>query len=291
MSTATRLALIWALAMSTEGVVPQSTFRSSVNTVPVFVTAVRSNGALVGDLAADDFEVRDNGVKQFVNVFESGQQAITIAILMDESASMRAIQSTTTSAAAAFIRELGPADRATVGVFSRSVRIHGDLTSEHDRLNAWLAVRSPVMAGTALWDAVNAGMSALEGETRRRVVLVLTDGDDNSSEVDPREVVMHATRDGVMVYAVSIRSSDSRPSRPLRDLSVATGGAFIDLQNHESLVTVFRRVADELHNQYLLGFSPSSLDGRTHSLTVKAKRRGVSVRARSSYYADAGGSF
>jgi Ca-activated chloride channel family protein len=261
----------------------QAAFRSSNDTVPIFATALR-NGRAVIDLRPKEFEIRDNGVLQFMNVFEAGRQPITIAIMIDDSASMRALQPITTAAAQAFVDALEPGDRATIGEFSRSVRIHGALTDDRDLLKSWLDRRSPVMAGTALWDALNAGMVALRGEARRRVVLVLTDGGDNGSAADSAVVVGDAVREGVMVYAISLRSSDDKPSRTLRECAEATGGAFLELRNRDSLVATFRRVAEELHHQYLLGFSPAALDGTTHALRVRVKRRGISIRARSSYF-------
>ncbi len=263
----------------------QATFRAGVNTVAVYVTVVSENGALVPDLSAKDFEIRDDGKQRAITSFEAGSLPITIVVLLDDSPSMRASQPTTQAAAAAFVRRLTAQDRATVGVFSRTVRLEGELTNDQDELLARLRVSSPLMAGTALWDAVNAGMSALGDEGGRRVVLVLTDGDDNSSERDASAIATEAAREGVMIYAIGIRGAERRLSKGLRDLARETGGWFLELKAGDNLTSAFQRVADELHNQYLIGFSLGTLDGKVHRLEVKVKRSGVTAQARKNYVA------
>jgi Ca-activated chloride channel family protein len=154
---------------------------------------------------------------------------------------------------------------------------------------ARLDTESPLVAGTAVWDSINAGLAVLEEERGRRVVLVLTDGDDNSSEVDAAALASRARRDGIMVYAIGIRGGDGRLSKGLRELALQTGGSFVELKGGDNLRAALQRVADELHNQYLLGFSLDALDGREHRLEVRAKRRGVTVRARRNYVASPAG--
>jgi VWFA-related protein len=141
------------------------------------------------------------------------------------------------------------------------------------------------MAGTALWDAINAGVSALEEEGGRRVVLLMTDGDDNSSQADASTIAIRATGEGVMIYAVGIRGAEQRLSKGLKDMTLETGGWFFELKPSDNLVSTFQRVADELRNQYLLGFSPAVFDGKVHRLEVKVKRNGLTARARRSYVA------
>jgi Ca-activated chloride channel homolog len=267
----------------------QATFSASVNTVATYATVFDVNGSFVPRLSAKDFEIKDDGKTRPVTLFGAGSLPITIVVLFDDSASMRESRPSTKVATTAFIERLGPNDRATVGIFSRSVRILGGLTSDRAELLKRLDVEAPLVAGTAIWDGINAAMSVLEEERGRRVVLVVTDGDDNSSEVDPRELASRAARDGVMIYAVGIRGGDGRMSKGLRDLAAQTGGAFLELRARDNLRSAFQRVVDELRNQYVLGFSLEVLDGREHRLEVKSKRYGVTVRARRSYVASPAG--
>ena len=263
----------------------QATFTAGVNTVGTYVSVVSNERAPLPRLSATDFEIRDDGKLRPVTLFEAGTLPITIVILLDDSPSMRASQPSARSAAAALVRRLTPQDRATVGIFSRSVRLEGELTSDQEQLLSRLQVPSPLMAGTALWDAIFAGIAAVEDESGRRVVLVLSDGDDNSSEIAASVVAARATSEGVMVYGIGIHGEQGRLRKDIRHLTRDTGGSFVELKGTDSLATAFQRVADELHSQYLLGFSLDHLDGKLHRLEVTVKRRGLTARTRRSYVA------
>lgn len=271
-----------ALARAASG---QATFSTGITTVAIYATVVGEGGALEPGLSVKDFEVRDDGKLRTITQFESGSLPITMVVLLDDSPSLRASQPVTRAAATALIQRLKPGDRAMIGVFSRTVSLNGNLTGNHDELLEQLQSSLPLMAGTALWDAVNAGVSALEEEGGRRVVLLLTDGDDNSSQADASTIATRATREGIMIYAVGIRGAEQRLSKGLKDLALETGGWFFELKPSDNLVSTFQRVADELRNQYLLGFSPAVFDGKAHRLEVKVKRRGLTARARRSYLA------
>jgi Ca-activated chloride channel family protein len=276
---------VFACLAVTRTVGGQATFSSGTNPVAIYVTVVGEGGALQSGLSAKDFDVRDDGELLTITQFESGSLPITMAVLLDDSPSLRASQPVTQAAATALIRRLKPGDRALIGVFSRTVRLNGNLTGSQDELLEQLHSSLPLMAGTALWDAVNAGVSALEEEHGRRIVLLLTDGDDNSSQADASVIAANATREGVMIYAIGIRGADQRLSKGLKDLALETGGWFFELKRSDNLLSTFQRVADELRNQYLLGFSPAVLDGKVHRLDVNVKRRGLTARARRSYVA------
>lgn len=263
----------------------QSRFSSTADTVAVYATVVDNNGRLVPGLTAEDFEVYDDGKPQKISQFEAGSVPITIAVMLDDSPSLQEVRGTIAAAGEALIRALKPGDRATVGLFSRTVRIEGHLTGDHDELLARLQTSLPPMAGTALWDALSAGLSVVEDEPGRRVVLLMTDGDDNSSDVDPSIVTERVLRGGVMLYAVGIQSKEGRLNKGVASLAAVTGGWSLELKGAQNLPETFKRVADELRSHYLLGFNPTSADGRRHRLDVKVRGRGLSVRTRQNYFA------
>jgi len=133
-------------------------------------------------------------------------------------------------------------------------------------------------------------MSALAGQTGRRVVLICTDGeDDRSQRVDFDDVLTRAQNEGFMVYAIGLESEilnrRTRPDRNLRRLAAETGGGHFVLRDSADLNSTFTRVADELHRQYVMGFAPAELDGTIHKLEVRVKVPGMTVRARQSYLA------
>jgi Ca-activated chloride channel family protein len=146
-----------------------------------------------------------------------------------------------------------------------------------------------------LWDAVGMSLDELKGIDGRRVVLVFTDGDDTESKTSLGNVIDHARADEVMIYAIGLESSyfngqrmvKSKPDRGLRKLADETGGGYFELEKTADLAPTFTRVAQELHSQYVIGFTPTQLDGRVHKLAVKMKQAGMTARARRSYVANA----
>jgi Ca-activated chloride channel family protein len=266
---------------------PQSTFRSGVSTVEVYATVTDRTGQLMPDLTQDDFEIREDGKVQPLTIFQAGFQAITIAIMVDESPSLFAVAGRTRDAVSEFASRLRISDRAIVGTFSHIVRLDGRLTSNRRELVLRLDEPSPEFpAGTALWDGIDAAARTLERERGRCVILVLTDAVDNCSEIDPADVRTHIERAGIMVYGVGVKGADGLPARELSDLAKLSGGWYFELKPNDDIAATFGRVADELHRQYLLGFSPTKSDGKAHQIEVRVRARGAVVRARTSYTAD-----
>jgi VWFA-related protein len=260
-------------------------FRTGVNTVPIYATVTDSRGALVADLSAQDFEVEDDGRRRPITLFESDVQSMTIAILLDRSPSVVDLAQRLNTAVTELVRRLLPADRACLGTFSHVVTLNPSLTSEHGALLRHLGDDAPFPAGTALWDAVEAGRAAVAGEGGRRVVLIFTDAADNSSRSDIDAVRMALEKDGVMTYAVGVRGREGIETRELTAIARATGGWYFELKPADDVAGSMQRIADELHRQYSIGFTPSALDDRMHRIVVKVKRAGFTVRARREYFA------
>jgi VWFA-related protein len=136
-------------------------------------------------------------------------------------------------------------------------------------------------------------MAALANEVDRRVVLIFTDGEDETSQrMNFGRVISRAQVEDFMIYAIGLQSHipalrrTTRPDRNLRPLAEQTGGGYFELTRAADLGSTFTRVADELHRQYVLGFAAEQLDGQLHKLDVRVKIPGMSVRARKSYLAD-----
>jgi VWFA-related protein len=145
-----------------------------------------------------------------------------------------------------------------------------------------------------LWDAVDASLEELKGLEGRRVILVFTDGDDTGSRSSSLgKVIERARADEVMIYAIGLESNyfngqqmvRSKPDGGLRKVAEETGGGYFELQKTSDLAPTFTKVAQELHSQYVIGFTPLQLDNRVHKLMVKMKQPGMTARARRSYLA------
>lgn len=268
------------------------TFSAGTQIVTLPSTVTDGENRIVLNLTKDDFEVLEDNRQQPVTFFETTILPIRVVVLLDTSASMGGTVRLLRTAAREFVTRLLPGDVCRVGAFNDRVQFGGDFTSDRNRLAQDIDTLD-VGDATRLYDALAAGLDALEGGAGRRVILVLTDGADTESRTAIRSVVGRARGDGVMVYAIGIertrfsgtRPVVSAPDRGLKNLTEETGGGYFALRQTTDLGTTFARIADELHSQYLIGFSPERLDGRPHALAVKVKRPGLTVRGRRSYVA------
>jgi VWFA-related protein len=263
----------------------QQAFRSDVRTVPVYATVVDGAGNVVTGLTANDFKITDNGRTAPVTVFVNDIQSVSVAVLLDTSPSVMAEFDRAQSAVIELAKRLLPDDHATVGVFSHVVTLDPELTSSTSTLIQRLGASAPFPAGTAIWDALDAGRAAVTMQSGRRVVLIVTDADDNCSRLEADIARSRLEREGVAVYGLGVRGRDGLQSGELGALVRLTGGGYMELRPADSAATVMGRIADELHQQYLLGFTPATLDDKLHRLSVKTTKPGVSVRARGSYLA------
>jgi len=262
-------------------------FRAGVNTVPIYATVTDARGVLIPNLGMSDFQIDDDGRRQAITFFKSGIQPMTIAVLLDSSPSLFDVALRLRKAVAEFVGHLRPDDRACLGTFSHVVTLNPALTGDHDVLLRRLGDDAPYPAGTALWDAIEAGRAAVSAEGGRRVVLVVTDASDNSSVADIDALRTRVEREGVMVYGVGVRGLEGLQTRELSAIARSTGGRYFELKSTDDVAAAMLRVADELHQQYVLGFSPRTLDDRVHRIDVKIARPGFTVRAQRSYFASA----
>ena len=293
-------------------------FQSRSDIVEVFATATGRNGAGVHDLRGDEFELLVDGKPREIAVFSALVQPLSVAIVLDHSGSTQREFPRILQAAGAFVGRLFKEDRARVGTLAWDCL---PFTSDRTTIVDGLQTLMPKDPGSPVWSAANRAMSALAAEPGRRVILLLSDGVDNQSEmlnlraqaarppnsdthgcvradttklVELPEVIDRTERDSVMVYAVVVPDVDLGTQPPiiqrkgpasLAKLTKRSGGSVHQLTDYSQLEAAFKVIADELHLQYLLGFEPGTFDGKSHDITVRVKRPGVSIRARQSYIA------
>ncbi len=301
----------------------QPTFRTGTRTVEIYATVTGQDGRLVPDLTRDDFEILDNGRPQPITVFANTVQPITVVMMLDRSGSVVQDFGLVAAGAERFVDELLPIDQAKIGSFSNRIQVDPrEFTTDHDTLLGILRTQLQEPGPTPLWNAVNVGMTDLLHVEGRRVVLVFTDGMDSPGGMGGlnqslRDVMRRAQEEDMMVYAIGLigrapaRSGgfrggfrypgggfggrrggggrrgfkEQKPDPGLAKLAAESGGGYFELQSTADLKATFARVADELHHQYALGFTPQKLDGKTHKLEVLVKRPGATARARKSYVA------
>jgi VWFA-related protein len=210
-------------------------FRAGIDTVSIYATVVDDAGRLVPGLTREDFEVFDNGVRQDVTIFEDIVQPVTIVVMIDRSSSVEKLFGVVQEAAAAFVANLLPADRARIGSFSGRVQIDPPaFTSDKRELNVILNTRLQDAGPTPLWNATVAAIGAVSAEPGRRVVLIFTDGHDSSSPLATNatfgDVRGRVESDDVMLYAIGLAikcapaPAAAAGSAPVAD---GTGGAWL----------------------------------------------------------------
>lgn len=273
----------------------QQKFKVSTNTVALYVTVTDESKRLVPELIQEDFDVYDNGKLQVITSFDNHPLPITVTVMLDTSGSMTASLDLVKRAAEQFLIRLLPDDMGMVGAFNDKIEFHpADFTGNRDEL---VGLLKDLDFGypTRLFDAVDESISKLNGIEGRKVVLVFTDGEDTASKLGAGKVTDRARAEDVMIYSIGLeneyfngqRRVRSSPDRGLKNLSEETGGGFFLLKRTDELGSTFTRVAEELHSQYVLGFSPAVLDGKVHKLEVRLKKPGMTARARKSYLATA----
>ena len=279
----------------------------------VFATVTDRDGRIATMLKQEDFELRDDGKPQPITQFDNTPQPIRLIVMLDVSGSMEGNAPLLRAAGSQLFGRLLKDDVARVGSFGKEVTISPSFTNDPRELNAALPVMIAPDAPTPLWRAIDQAMGAFGGEDdRRKVILVLSDGKDSgptsfrerpSSQAD---VIDRARREDVMIYAVGMRSRSRNPPMPagglgpggLQAMLVAdlpdpglarvaeeTGGGYIEIRFGQDLGAAFTGVADELHTQYLLAFTPPKRDGKLHEVSVRVTQGGLKTRAKKNYVA------
>ena len=268
------------------------TFKSGTKIVPIYATVVDSTNRLAPDLTKEDFEILDNNQPQPIAVFDNQIQPITVIVMIDTSGSMTNSIEFVKKGAEQFLLRLLPQDKGRVGAFNDKIEFSAGFTSNRDSL---VAALKDLDFGypTRLNDAIDACLDELRGMDGRRVVLLLTDGDDTGSRASAGKVLDRAREEDVMVYGIGLQSEyfngqyrvRTSPDRNLRKWADETGGGYFRLEKTDVLSSTFTRIAQELHSQYVIGFTPPTLDGKVHKLTVRVKRPCMRARARTTYVA------
>jgi Ca-activated chloride channel family protein len=278
----------------------QPTFRSAVDRVSVAAVVRDKRGRFARNLRKEDFVVVEAGTRREILEFHADEHSsVRVALLFDVSGSMRMATRLENARQAArhvlAAMKLG-ADEAAVFSFDMNLQSLQPFTADAGAIETALAKVQPY-GQTSLYDAIaNTSRRVAErgpGDTRRRAVVVFTDGMDTSSELKPEQVSAIASEIDVPVYVITVVSQVDRdpetvdaPDGPLRTLARWTGGDLFVTSSpaHESVAA--RRIVDELRHQYVLAFNASPAKG-WQPLEVRTKDRDLTVRARSGYAAGA----
>jgi Ca-activated chloride channel family protein len=274
-------------------------FRSAVDLVTLHVTVTDRAGNYLNDVDKHEFIVFENGRRQDLVLFQETGLPLAMTLVLDTSSSVRHAFSEVQDMAVSFLRQLLPDDVASVMSFGDTVRVLHTFT--RDRVALETAVRhAKAIGGTALYDALYIALKELNTPQiddrdvpRRRVAMVLSDGDDTSSLVDFNDLVELAARSDVAVYAIRMGSTNPGSNQQnearfvLRRLANQTGGRAFFSMNLNELRRALLDVRMELSRQYALAYVSSDPrnDGLFRSLSVEVTRTGARARTRRGYIA------
>jgi VWFA-related protein len=281
-----RLAVLLSVTCATlaaPGAASAQTFSSRIEAVRVDVL-VTDGGRVVEGLDRDDFEVRDSGVVQDVELVSFEHIPLNVVLGFDVSASVSGERLEHLQGAGhTLLRQLTDRDRAALVTFSHLVQLREGLTADLERVDAALAaVRGE--GDTSLVDGSYAAMTVTGTDAGRSLLILFSDGLDTASWLSPDAVLESARRADVVVYGVAVRGG--RGTEFLEKLTEATGGDVLDVESTRDLSGTFVRILDEFRRRYLLSFTPRGVASTGwHRLEVRVKGRRVNVRARAGYQA------
>jgi VWFA-related protein len=288
----------WLGAQQPEGEV--AVFRADTRLVVLPATVVDKNGHLVTNLPQKSFKVLESGVEQQIRVFKREDVPVSMGIIIDNSGSMRDKRQKVEGSAMTLVKASNPADEVFIVNFNDEAFLDRDFTSNTKDLEEGLT-KIDSRGGTAMRDAVLMSIDHVKQKAKRdkKVLLVITDGDDNSSANSLEKLVREAQQSEVLVYAIGLLTEEAqreakRARRALDNLTEATGGQSYYPKELGEVDKIAQKVAHEIRNQYVIGYSPSNpaLDGSFRQIKVTATGPNrPTVRTRSGYYAtrEAGG--
>jgi VWFA-related protein len=292
-----RLAAIGAIACAGLPLCAQApSFKSETRLVVLRATVQNRHGTEVTDLDQRAFTVYENGKRQPITLFGRDDIPVSIAILIDNSGSIRPLRSRVERAALDFAQASNPMDEVCVINFADKPHLDVPLTSSPAALAAGIA-RVDSIGGTALRDAVAMAESYLHDHAARdrRVLLVVTDGRDNASDTTEKAVAAQAHQLDTAVYGIGLFAlSDSSQAkdgrRELEALTQPTGGV---AQYPETLAEIDQAAIDlarQIRRQYTIAYAPTNqaLDGTYRRIRVDARgSEPLTVRTRDGYIASA----
>jgi|HubBroStandDraft_1064217.scaffolds.fasta_scaffold16275_4 Ca-activated chloride channel family protein len=270
-------------------------FRKQVEEVVLHATVVDDKQHIVTSLDKGDFSVFEDGHPQTITSFRHEDIPVAMCIVVDNSGSMREKRQKVNIAALDLVTSSNPNDEVCIVNFNDDFYLDQEFTANVKKLKEGLD-KSETRGGTALYDAVTATAKHLKTDAKleKKVIFVVTDGDDNESGETLEEAVRRLQGDGgPTVYAIGILEKDEHPKhakRALQIMSERTGGIAFFPQTLDEVDAISRTVAHDIRSQYTIGYKPTTpkTQGGYRQVKVDARshnRSKLTVRTKSGYYA------
>jgi Ca-activated chloride channel family protein len=292
------LAVCGATVLAAQG----QRIRSGVELVSLNVTVTDGAGKYATDLSQEEFEIYEDGAKQHPTFFSRTQQPISLALLLDTSASMDERMGIAQEAAIGFAKQLHKDDQAEVIDFDSQVRVLSPFTNDAAALEKAIRQTTP-NGSTSLYNAIYISLKELKkvkatssSEIRRQAIVLLSDGDDTSSLIEFDQVLDLAKRSETVIYAIGLRQGEiarrefKEAEFVLKQLANETGGRAYFPTDARELPKIYQAIWDELSSQYALAYSSSNpkRDGAWRRIQVRLLRPNLTARTKQGYYGPTG---
>ena len=272
-------------------------FRKDVDEVLLHATVIDDKQHIVTTLDRGAFTVFEDGKPQNIISFHHVDIPVAMGIVIDNSGSMREKRGKVNQAALNLVRSSNPKDEVFVVNFNDEYYLDQDFTNDLLKLKEALE-KIDARGGTALYDAVVASAEHLKrfAHLEKKVLFVVTDGEDNASNETLEQAVKHLQEEnGPSVYAIGILGDEEHPKRARKALEIIaqhTGGIAFFPKTLDEVDAISRTVASDIRNQYAIGYKPTNPrgNGGFRQIRVEAKAKGhgkMMVRTKSGYYAGA----
>ena len=271
-------------------------FKAQSDLVVLHVNVFDGRSDAVPNLPEDAFQVVEDGTPQAITFFSNEDVPVAVGLIVDNSGSMITRRSMVVAGTKTFAESSHPEDELFAIVFNENVRRGLPATVSFTKTRSQIEVavtRFPPGGKTALHDAVIDGLEHLqEASHQKRVLVVLSDGEDNASVHSDEVMLERAARSDALIYTVSTAELMSNVGKPglLKKLARTTGGVAYSPNNERAVVDAFREIAGNIRRGYSIGYVPTntSRDGRFRRVKVSVRapgHRNLTVIARDGYLA------
>ena len=269
-------------------------FRSDTHLVVLHASVADKKGKLLTNLERASFKVYENNQQQEIKLFRREDVPVSLGIIIDDSGSMMNKRARVEAAALAMVRESNPQDEVFIVNFNDDAYLDVPFTNDIHKLEQGLA-RIDSRGGTAMRDAINMSLDYTRDKAQKdkKVLLIITDGNDNASTVSLERVVSRANQADTLVYSIGLFTEEekheaTKAKRALNELTAATGGLAFYPKEVSEVQALAVEIAHDIRNQYTIAYSPAnqSFDGSYRQIRVLCDGPGKpTVRTRSGYYA------
>lgn len=283
------LLLALSMVLAAHSQEPTATIKVQVRLVEVYASVHDQKGHFVDGLSRENFQVLEDGQPQQIAAFDSTSQSLSCAVLLDTTGSMNEALPRVKNSIVKLIDELGPEDSVAIYTFDERLVIRQDFTTDKDAAKR-AALRTRAEGATALFDALSEASQELSQRSGKKVLILFTDGDDNSSALNASAAVARAKKAGVPLYTIAegeaMRSKNLR--KLLDDLSQRTGGAAYEVKKPGDIEPVFHEISEDLRHLYMISYRPpeDANDGKWRKIDLLVKGpKDYRVRAKEGYFA------